>query len=75
MSTAQIVVLTGICSAFVVFAAVLAWGEHLTRNIGRDRGRKPQAAPGAKSPSLKIVAAEANMPAGVSQTEMACPII
>jgi len=38
MSTIQIVIITAIITAFVVFAAVLAWGEHQTRYLVR-RGR------------------------------------
>jgi hypothetical protein len=46
MSIGQIIVLTAIVGAFVVFAAVLAWGDyhaqHLARRI-RDRDRKERA--------------------------------
>jgi uncharacterized membrane protein YccC len=46
MSIGQIIVLAVIVGAFVVFAAVLAWGDyraqHLTRRI-RDRDRKEAA--------------------------------
>jgi hypothetical protein len=75
MSAAEIVVLTGVCCAFVVFAAVLAWGEGQTRNIGRDRAIKPRAAPVAAVSPLKIVATQANTPPGVSRAGMAGPTI
>lgn len=36
MSTMQIVILSGVCVAFVVFATVLAWGDYQTKDIRRD---------------------------------------
>lgn len=33
MSLEQIIVISGIVGAFVVFAAVLAWGDYQTRHI------------------------------------------
>jgi hypothetical protein len=35
MSTDQIVVLSVIVAAFLLFAAVLAWGDHQTKNLNR----------------------------------------
>ena len=35
MSTDQIIALSVIVAAFVLFAAVLAWGDHQTRNLNR----------------------------------------
>jgi len=37
MSSGEIVALSAICVAFVVFAAVLAWGDFQTRNIRHDK--------------------------------------
>lgn len=34
-------ILVGITAMFVVFAAVLAWGEHQTRHLNRDFSQKP----------------------------------
>ncbi len=36
MSTMQIVILSGVCVAFAVFAAVLAWGDYQTKDIRHD---------------------------------------
>ena len=35
MSTDQIIALSVIVAAFVLFAVVLAWGDHQTRNLSR----------------------------------------
>lgn len=56
MSTVQIVCLTGIITAFVVFAAVLAWGDYQTRRlVSRQRDEKQH---GAGYPVLKHAAAK-----------------
>ena len=44
MSSGEIVALTAICIAFVVFAAVLCWGDFQTRKIRHDHAAEPQAA-------------------------------
>lgn len=51
MSITDIVFLCGICGGFVVFATILAWGDHQTRNMSRDRTQKPQV---AAPPGLQI---------------------
>jgi len=57
MSTVQIVCISGIITAFVVFAAVLAWGEYQTRHLaGRVRDERTH---GAGFKVLERAAAEA----------------
>ena len=45
MSIGEIISLTGIIVAFTVFAVVLAWGEHQTRNLNRNAGKSPNSQP------------------------------
>ena len=45
MSIGEIISLTGIIVAFTVFAVVLAWGEHQTRNLERNAGKAPNRQP------------------------------
>ena len=51
MSISQIVILSVICGAFVLFAAVLAWGDHQTGKVSHNRAAKPQV---AASPDLQL---------------------
>ena len=37
MPTETIIVIAGVIATFVVFAAVLAWGDGQTRQSGKDR--------------------------------------
>ena len=41
MPLMNILVLMGITTMFVVFAAVLAWGDHQTRHLTRNFGQTP----------------------------------
>jgi hypothetical protein len=57
MPITSIIILATIVSAFVVFAAVLAWGERQTRHLGRqniaqrsDRHMSPTAAQASNIP-------------------------
>jgi uncharacterized protein HemX len=57
MTTAQIVSLSVIVAAFVLFAAVLAWGDYQTRHITRRiRADQQRAAAGAKIAALQNAA-------------------
>ena len=50
MSIGQIIVLTAVVGAFVLFAAVLGWGDYRAQQFTRripDRDRKDAAAPKA----------------------------
>jgi len=42
MSIGQIVVLAVIVGAFVVFAAVLGWGDYRTQQLTHPRSRRPE---------------------------------
>ena len=69
MSIGQIIVLTAVVGAFVVFAAVLGWGDYraqqLTRRI-RERDRK-EAAVTASAMALKITDKSAAAASGTAQ--------
>lgn len=62
MSIGQIVVLSAVVGAFVLFAAVLAWGDYraqtLARRIG-DRDRKEAAMAALKQTGKSAAAASA----------------
>ena len=45
MSIGEIISLTGIIVAFTVFAVVLAWGEHQTRNLSHNAGKAANSQP------------------------------
>lgn len=45
MSIGEIISLTGIIVVFTVFAVVLAWGEHQTRNLNRNAGKAANSQP------------------------------
>lgn len=64
MSIVEIVCLSGIIGAFVLFAVALAWGEHQTRHIDHParRNEPRQAATGSGFATLKEAAAAANEP-------------
>ena len=40
MPLSSVLIVTGIAAAFALFAIVLAWGEHQTRNLRRDEAPK-----------------------------------
>jgi hypothetical protein len=44
MPITTIIILSAIVSAFLLFGAVLAWGEMQTRHLGRDQQRARKAA-------------------------------
>ncbi len=60
MSTVGIVCLSAIVVSFVLFAAVLAWGDYQTRNITHPT--KQRQATQAGVAALKEAAAEAREP-------------
>jgi|GEM_PF-3944722 len=64
MSILGIVCLSAIIGAFVLFAAVLAWGEHQTRHLTRPVGKeqKRQVTTDAGFAALKDAAAAAKEP-------------
>ena len=64
MSIVGIVCLSAIIGAFVLFGAVLAWGEHQTRHITHPirKERERQAASGEGFAALKDAAAKASEP-------------
>lgn len=60
MSIGQIIVLTAVVGAFVLFAAVLGWGDYRARQLARrirDRDRKEAAAPNASQKADRGAAA------------------
>ena len=71
MSIIQIVSLSIVCAAFVVFAAALAWGDYQTRNISHNRPAKPQAASPVKLQLLQSEPAASQAPARSAQTASA----
>ena len=71
MSISQIVILSVICGAFALFAAVLAWGDHQTRKISHNRAAKPQVAPSPDLQLLKSAAAAASARAPSPQASAA----
>jgi hypothetical protein len=44
MPIANMVILAGIVLAFIVFAAILAWGDYQSRLAGRDAGQQTRLA-------------------------------
>jgi hypothetical protein len=62
MSILAIVCLSAIIGAFVLFAAVLAWGDHQTRDINPVRKVRQRQATAAGVASLKDAATEAREP-------------
>lgn len=64
MSIVGIVCLSAIIGAFVLFAAVLAWGDYQTRHITRPirKERERQTATDAGFAALKDAAAKATEP-------------
>jgi len=64
MSIVGIVCLSAIIVAFVLFAAVLAWGDYQTRHITHPirKEQQRQGAPGAGFAALKDAAAKASEP-------------
>jgi len=62
MSISQIVILSAVCAAFVVFAVVLAWGDYQTRKISHSGADRPQA-PGPQLQSLRTATAAPSAPA------------
>lgn len=60
MSIGQIVAVCAVTGAFVLFAAVLAWGDYQTRDLTpNSRKKAPQNEPGAGFLALKNAAAKA----------------
>ena len=76
MSIGQIVVLAVIVGAFVVFAAVLGWGDYrtqqLTRRI-RDRGDQKEGAMAASAMALLKVSKCVATASGTSQARWPQP--
>ncbi len=62
MSILGIVCLSAIIGAFVLFAAVLAWGDHQTRDINPARKARQRQATAAGVAALKDAAMEAREP-------------
>lgn len=66
MSIIQIIVLSAICAAFVIFAVVLAWGDYQTRNISHQRAARSKApsssgsrpVPANRAPHASVVPAK-----------------
>lgn len=54
MSIGEIISLTGIIIAFTVFAVVLAWGEHQTRNLNRNAGKAANSQPTTGTPAEPV---------------------
>jgi len=62
MSIVGIVCLSAIIGGFVLFAAVLAWGDYQTRHIARPIRKERRQATDAGFATLKDAAAEASEP-------------
>ena len=62
MSTLRIVCLSGIIVAFVLFAAVLAWGDYQTRDITHPVKERQRPATQTGVDALKEAAAQAREP-------------
>jgi hypothetical protein len=71
MSTIQIASLLIVCTAFVVFAVALAWGDYQTRNMSHNRPVQPQGSAPAKLQLLKTEAAASQAPVRAAQTASA----
>jgi hypothetical protein len=63
----QIVSLTAICAGFIVFAAVLAWGDFQTRHIRHNQATK------SSHDQLQRLKSTANTPAPSAQTAAVQP--
>lgn len=75
MSIGQIVVLAAIVGAFVLFTAVLAWGDYRTRQLVRrihDRDRK-QASVAASATAVKKADKSAAAASGPAQARWPQP--
>ena len=57
MPITTIIILAAIVSVFLLFGAVLAWGEMQTRHLGRDRQRARKAA--QASEAVRVIQAKA----------------
>jgi hypothetical protein len=57
MPIMTIIILCAIVAAFILFGAVLAWGEAQTRHLGRDQQRARKTAQAANS--VRIIQAKA----------------
>jgi len=57
MPITTIIILAAIVSAFLLFGAVLAWGEMQTRHLGRDQQRARKAA--QASDAVRVIQARA----------------
>ena len=57
MPITTIIILSAIVSAFLLFGAVLAWGEMQTRHLGRDQQRARKAA--QASDAVRVIQARA----------------
>jgi hypothetical protein len=57
MPITTIIILSAIVAAFLLFGAVLAWGEMQTRHLGRDQQRARKAAQAADS--VRVIQAKA----------------
>ncbi len=62
MSIVEIISLSAIIAAFMLFAVVLAWGEHQTRGIAHPARKAPQQPASAGVDALKGAAAEMREP-------------
>jgi len=57
MPITTIIILCAIVAAFLLFGAVLAWGEMQTRHLGRDQQRARKTAQAAES--VRVIQANA----------------
>jgi len=62
MSTVEIVSLSGIIMAFVVFAVVLAWGDYQTRHIKHPAKERQRPVTRAAATARKAEAVETREP-------------
>ncbi len=63
MPTTDIVILTAIISAFIVFGVVLAWGDYQTRQLGRQNIAARDESPLTSAPQTDLQIAAAPSPA------------
>jgi hypothetical protein len=75
MSIGQIIVLTAVVGAFVLFAGILGWGDYRAQQLARrirDRDRK-DAAPAAAATALKKADQSAAAASGTAQARWPQP--
>jgi hypothetical protein len=64
MPITTIIILSAIISAFLLFGAVLAWGEMQTRHLGRDQQRARKTAQAANA--VRVIQAKAQNTGAIS---------